>query len=315
MSTDVQRLSRTINLPRIPASFTPEQRAYFDDFARAITEHMRDTYDCLGVSNTSLKAHEGTNDAHGMAEAPTPGVGIIRTDEGKARVVPPDDLDGDDYVATIGSVRSFASHVDDTSEGVHGSSASPSAGCIAMYSSEGRLKGANPVDSNDCVTKSYYDTNTQRSVSPDSGKLAVFNANNRLQSSYPASGEDVATYEFIVNAIGGVFDRLVFRTSGYPAASAGSGLLLYSVEDGTGQYDEANGLIELPAGLYLCIMRTFGNNSLKLGNTNNTYVYGSGPTIAGVFRLSSADTMQVLTDGALGAQARGSRYGVEIISL
>ena len=153
-----QKLSRTINLPKAPASFTDEQRRYFDDIARSLTDQFRDMFDLLGEDSGSLEKHLGDTTAHKMSAGNVAGVGVIRGADGKVRFVSADGTESaDDYGVTYGYVSPMVSHVTDSSAGVHGSTVTPTAGRIPLYGPDGRLKGASPVDSNDLATKSFVD--------------------------------------------------------------------------------------------------------------------------------------------------------------
>ena len=250
-----QKLTRTINLPKAPASFTDEQKRYMDDFARSLIGQFRDMFDLLGEDAGSLEKHMGDVTAHKMSEGNTASVGVIRTAEGKIRFTSADGTEEtDDYGVSAGYVSPALEHIG-LSEGIHGATATPTADRIVVFSSGGRLKGASPTEDNDLITKEYYATNTQKSEVPVAGKIAIFNGAGRLQSKYPVSGEDAATYEFVVNAVQNSLARLVFRAKIWDACAAGGRIPLRLLEDSNEIFGTTDSSFTLNPGLYLVSVR------------------------------------------------------------
>ena len=306
-----QKLTRTINLPRPPASFDPEVRRFFDDYSRAITAQFQDAFDLFGDGDVSLEAHTGNiTYAHGATESPSPAMIARRTGEGKLRFVGADGSESsEDYGVTWGSVAQMNAHMTQTKT-VHGCTTTPLAGHIPAFTPEATLRTSAPIDNSDCVPKSYV----AASDTPSAGKYAKFNTNGRLQTEYPVSGKDAASYEFVVNAIDNNLTRLICRAKIYDAAAADTAITLREQEDASGIVTTPN--ITLPSGLYLVTIRLYEAGYTKLAPAGGDEVFGGyGTAKSGIFRLSSSQTLCLYHSVAITAKSSAAGYGIEIISL
>lgn len=268
-----QKLSRTINLPKAPASFTDEQRRYFDDIARSLTDQFRDLFDLLGEDAGSLEKHMGDVTAHKMSEGNVASVGVIRSAEGKVRFTGSDGTElTDDYGVTFGAVSPAIQHIIDKTLGVHGSTASPAEGKIAAYSGGGRLKGAAPVDDDDLVPKSTMDEATASSDTPLSGRLAKYAAGGKLRSAAPDSGNDVVNYDFLHSVVGNAIAPTRFVLKDGVATAAGNSIAFNTIiqPEGMDRYNSKYNTLFLTAGIWLIIVRLPAWNSIY----NAHFIFG-----------------------------------------
>ena len=152
-----QKLSRTINLPKAPASFSDDQKRYMDDFARSLIGHFRDMFDLLGEDAGAMEKHLGDKTAHFMDEGNVAGVGVLRGTDGKIRFASADGTEeSDDYGITAGYVSPALEHIGYTT-GIHGATSVPTEGKIAMYTTGGRIKASAPTEPSDLTTKEFVE--------------------------------------------------------------------------------------------------------------------------------------------------------------
>ena len=209
-----QKLSRTINLPKAPASFTDEQRRYFDDIARSLTDQFRDIFDLLGEDSGSLEKHLGDTTAHKMSAGDIAGVGVIRGADGKVRFVSADGTEpADDYGVTYGYVSPMLAHVTELSAGVHGSTVTPTAGRIPLYGPDGRLKGSSPVDSNDLATKSFVDAAKAEAIAAAADGVGL--VADAVFPSYATRTPFAKATDYTASSNGYIYARIKFDTEKY----------------------------------------------------------------------------------------------------